>query len=121
VVHNASLVGDGNSQNPYGILVKLSENSEDTFNDPRFSYKADSFKIGNQSKKLWTKEEGLSGVCFGSYGGVDSYVDYLQDSSVNGRVVVFDAEGVEIKDFIAQEVTPFQEKIAGIEKILRKA
>ena len=120
-INNGSLVRDNNSKNPYGLLVKLSENPEDTTNDPRFAYGTKTIKLGNQSRKLWTKEKGLSWVFLGRNGNVGSDSDYLQGSGDYGRVVVFDAEGVAFEDFITQEVTPFQEKIAGIKKILGKA
>ena len=115
------LVGDDTSKNPYGVLVKLSDNPADTSNDPRFSYEANSIQVGDQSRTLWTKQNGLAGVCLGGSGIVSSNSGDLQGSYDYGRVVVFDAEGVAIKDFITQEVTPLQEKISGIEKILGKA
>ena len=121
MICNASLVGDERSKNSYGILVKLSDNPEDTSNDPRFSHKKDSIELGDGSKRLYTKQNGLSRVYLNGYGSVYSGYDSLQDSDDIGRVVVFDAEGVALRDFIAQEVTPFQEKIAGIKEILGKA
>ncbi len=92
VLSGLELVRDDNEGNPYGILVQIGDQTTTT-NDSRFAYGTDTIKLGNQSKTLWTKEEGLSGVCL-DRNGVYSDNDTLQDSSDYGRVVVFDAEGV---------------------------
>ncbi len=93
VIHNASIVDDNNSRNHYGILVKLSENPEDTLNDPRFSYKANSIKVGTDSKGLQTKTEGLSRVRFNGNVSVDVFGHNLEYSNVVGQVVVFEDIG----------------------------
>jgi hypothetical protein len=92
VLSGLELTRDDNGDNYYGILVQIGDNTV-AVNDPRFAYGKDKIQFGNQSKKLWTKDKGLSRVYFG-WNGVESYDDDLQDSNVNGRVVVFDAEGV---------------------------
>lgn len=86
-------VRDDDSKNPYGVLLQIGNQTAVT-NDTRFAYGKDSIQLGNQSKKLWTKENGLSRVYLNRGGVVGSNDDNLRDSGDNGRVVVFDAEGV---------------------------
>ena len=70
------------------------EDSTVAVNDSRFACGTNKIGFGNQSKTLYTKEKGLSGVYFGWVGNVSSSNDDLQDSNDDGRVVVFNAEGV---------------------------
>jgi len=93
VLSGLELTRDDNRDNPYGILVKMGDSTV-AVNDPRFDYGKDKIQFGNKTKTLWTKDKGVSGVFFGGSGSVVSSGGDLQDSSDNGRVVVFDAEGV---------------------------
>lgn len=119
ILSNLNLVRDDNKNNPYGILLEMND-STIAENDQRFAYGKNKIQLGNQPKTLWTKENGLSRVYFGRIGNVNSNIGNLQDSNDNGRVAVVDAEGVSIKDYISQEVTPLQEKFAEIEKIIKR-
>ena len=93
VLSGLELTRDDNRDNPYGILVQMGDNTV-AVNDPRFAYGKNEIQVGNNTKTLWTKDKGLSRVYFGRSGLVDSGSDNLQGSNDNGRVVVFNAEGV---------------------------
>ena len=121
IVRNPTLVADTRSENKYGLLIKLSENPEDTSNDSRFASETKSFEIGGSNSTLWTKSGGLSRVYLSRSGNVDSGNDDLSNSIVNGRVVVFDAEGVALEDFVESEVRPYQEKVRAAEAIFGKS
>ena len=87
-ISGLELVNDDNSQNPYGLQFKLGEKTI-IQNDPRFAYGNEEIEFGGQTKRLWTKENGLSGVFLGRGGYVDSGGGGLQDSNDGGRVVSF--------------------------------
>ena len=93
VLSGLELTRDDNGDNYYGVLVQIGDNTV-AVNDPRFAYGKDKIQFGNKKKTLWTKDKGLSRVCFVRGGGVDSDVDSLRYSLDDGRVVVFNAEGV---------------------------
>ena len=93
VLSGLELTRDDNRDNYYGILVQMGDNTV-AVNDVRFAYGKDKIQVGNNTKTLWTKNKGLSRVCFDWGVGVDSFMTYLQGSVDSGRVVVFNAEGV---------------------------
>jgi hypothetical protein len=93
VFANLELVRDDDSENPYGILLKIGEKTQ-IVNDTRFSCRNDEINLGNQLRRLSKKKDGLSRIYL-NRSGVDSSDDNLSYSVGNGRVVVFsDAEGV---------------------------
>lgn len=93
VLSGLELVSDDNQDNFYGILANITDETK-TRNDPRFAYGNDQINLGNKSRKLWTKENGLSRVFLGRDGDVVSSSGDLSVSYDLGRVVIFDAEGV---------------------------
>jgi len=92
VLSGLELTRDDNKANPYGILVKIGDNTV-AVNDLRFAYGKDKIQVRNKTKTLWTKDKGLSRVYF-DWDGVGSRSDGLRGSCGDGRVVVFNAEGV---------------------------
>jgi len=103
LISGLELVGDDNSQNPYGLQLKLTDKTT-IQTDERFAHGKNSIPFGNGSKTLWTKKDGLSGVYLSRNGRVDSNDGGLAGSSGDGRVVSFDerseshAEGVEFEN-----------------------
>jgi hypothetical protein len=93
VLSGLRFVRDDSKDNHYGILLEMGDSTV-AVNDPRFDYRKDTITFGNHSVKLWTKKEELSRVYFNGDGSVRSSNGDGRGSSGNGRVVVFDAEGV---------------------------
>jgi len=84
---------DENGANHYGLLLDFTDETT-AVNDERFAASKDTIEFGNSNRPLYAKQDGLSRVYLYGNGGVDSGDDDLQYSDDNGRVVVFDAEGV---------------------------
>lgn len=94
VITNPELILDKkNLEQGYGLLVKIGENTK-LENDKRFASGNKKINLGNLEKTLWTKENGLSGVCLGWNRGLDSSVGNLPDSDGGGRVVVVSDGGI---------------------------
>jgi len=92
VITNPELIVDENSKNKYGLLLRVTDQTEIS-NDPRLAYKNNNKKVpfGQSEKTVWAKEEGLSRVYVGR-GGVVSNGGVLAVSDDVGRVVIRDAK-----------------------------
>lgn len=92
-ISGLELVKDNNSKNKYGLLLKIGQDTK-IINDKRFAHQNNTIQLGNQTKTLYTKENGLSRVYLNRNDYLNSRFGSLADSSDNGRVVVLDAVGV---------------------------
>lgn len=92
-ISGLELVKDDDSKNKYGLSLKIGENTK-IANDGRFAHANNKIKLGNQTKTLYTKEDGLSRLFLNGNLGLDSNYVNLADSCDDGRVVLTDAEGV---------------------------
>ncbi|MFA5953648.1 MAG: hypothetical protein WC812_03580 [Candidatus Pacearchaeota archaeon] len=103
IMQNIDLVSDNNSNNFYGLLLKLREDSI-LENDERFAFgkKKIQFKneLGNVEKNLWTKKKDLSRVYANLREDVYSNYDGLRISiGGNGRVVFVSDEVANSQNF----------------------
>ena len=110
IISNLELIQNDNSQNKYGLLLKINDNTT-MQNDERFAHSNNQqrIKFGKREKTIYTKENGLSRLYLNGDGGTDSRNGYLADSNGNGRVVVVDAEGVDFEKY-KKELIRFTEK-----------
>ena len=84
-------VKDENSKNEYGLLLKITKDTK-IINDERFAYSNNKIQLGNQTKDLYTKIDGLSGVCLNMIDNLDSRDGDLANSDDSGWVVVKDTK-----------------------------
>ena len=77
----------------YGFLLNIGENTR-IVNDGRFVHSNNKIQLGNQSKTLYTKENGLSGLYLDRSLNLNSDDDNLANSYDDGQVVLTDAEVV---------------------------
>ncbi|MFA5953614.1 MAG: hypothetical protein WC812_03405 [Candidatus Pacearchaeota archaeon] len=90
IISNFDLINDNNSNNFYGLLLKLRKDSI-LENDERFGYGNSKIQfkneLGNSEKTLHTKEKDLSRVFAGNSLNVKSNIDTLHGSNDYGWVV----------------------------------
>ena len=82
-------IKDENPKNEYGLLLKITKDTK-IINDKRFASSNNKIQLGNQTKILYTKQDGLSGVYLNSEGNLDFVCGYLASSCDYGRVVLKD-------------------------------
>lgn len=114
VVSGLEVVADNESQ--YGLSFKKTDKTE-VFEAPDLSHKNNQRRFSRvnpdysvefndkASRTLYTRDNGLSGLCLGRGLGLGSRVERLEDSDSYGRVVVIDsAEGTQknIQKYISQ-------------------
>lgn len=99
IISNLELIKDDSSRNKYGLLLKVNDTTT-MENDKRFTHSNNSqgIQFGEKTKRIYTKKDGLSRAYLGGDGNLYSGVSNLADSDGNGRVVVADAEGVDLKN-----------------------
>jgi len=81
-------IKDSNSNNFYGIKLKIGNDTKIVYNKD-FASSKNKIKFGNVEKDLLTKKDGLSGVYAGDVLYVGSSDDYLRYSDGDGWVVVY--------------------------------
>ncbi len=108
-ISGLELVKDDNKDNEYGISLKIGKDTR-IINDERFDYKNNDIKLGKQTRNLWTKENGLSGLYLDRNAVLNADNGNLDNSYYSGRVVVTDAEGVGAQNFEIENL--IDEKIA---------
>lgn len=118
-ISNFELIKDDNEDNEYGILLNIGDNTK-MINDKRFAYSKNTIQLGNQTKKLYTKEKGLSRLYVGRNRGLDFGNDDLGGSGSDGRVVVIDAGGVAPQNFEVKLKELEQEKQKQINQINKR-
>lgn len=124
IISNLELIQNDNAQNQYGLLLRIGECTK-MQNDERFAHSKNQSRIqfGQNTKKVWTKENGLSRL-YVRDDGLDSEDDDFADSGANGRVVVVDAEGIDSKklgEYITKVKEKTEEQIAQIQERSEKA
>ena len=92
-ISGLELVKDDNKENKYGLTLSIGDNTR-IVNDKRFARGNNKIQLGNQTKTLYTKEDGLSRLYLDRNLILYSNYIYLADSDDYGRVVLTDAEGV---------------------------
>ena len=100
ILSNLDLIKDENTENRYGLLLKIGENTK-IKNDERFVYSNNGKKIpfGDKQKTIYTRNDGLSRVYLYRGGDLIAGDGDLDNSDDFGRVVLLeDAEGVALKN-----------------------
>ncbi|MFA5953768.1 MAG: hypothetical protein WC812_04200 [Candidatus Pacearchaeota archaeon] len=112
IISNLEIVSDNNSNNFYGLLLKLKEDSI-LENDERFAFGKNKIKFeslfGDVEKNLYTKEKDLSRVYANDSQNVNGDNDVLHDSNDNGWVVF-------VSDEVANSSQNFKEHLKSLKE-----